>query len=67
MYVHLERQKLAKIQKNVVAELKELSKLKDEFLSVCSHDLRSPLNGIMGFTDIMLREEKTIPGTETHA
>ena len=35
-------------------ELKELDKLKDEFLSNTSHELRTPLNGIAGLADAML-------------
>ena len=38
-------------------ELKKLSDMKDEFLSVASHDLRSPFNGILGFSEILLNEK----------
>ena len=36
------------------AELKQLDKLKDEFLSNTSHELRTPLNGIAGLADALL-------------
>jgi len=35
-------------------ELKELDKLKDDFLSNTSHELRTPLNGIIGIADSMI-------------
>ncbi|MDH5560400.1 MAG: response regulator, partial [Deltaproteobacteria bacterium] len=54
--VHLESRVLNKKLFEQVQELKHLNKLKDEFLTVTSHDLKSPLNGILGFTRIMLDE-----------
>lgn len=35
-------------------ELKELDKLKDDFLSNTSHELRTPINGIIGIADSMV-------------
>ena len=37
-------------------ELERLSKIKDEFVSIVSHDLRSPINVIQGFAKVMLPE-----------
>jgi len=37
-------------------ELKQLSQMKDDFLSVASHDLRSPFNGILGFSEVLLTD-----------
>jgi len=60
LFVHLERLKLNKLQKENIHNVKSLYKLKDEFLSVCSHDLRSPLNGILGSTELLLEEDGII-------
>ncbi|XPV75350.1 MAG: response regulator [Desulfovibrio sp.] len=40
-----------------VKRLKELSTLKDHFLGVAAHDLRSPLSGVRSFVDLMLSED----------
>ncbi|MGH2532695.1 MAG: ATP-binding protein [Thermomicrobiales bacterium] len=39
-----------------IAALKEAARLKDEFLSVVSHELRSPLTPILGFVQLVARE-----------
>lgn len=41
-------------------ELEKLSRIKDEFVSIVSHDLRSPIGVIQGFAKVMLPDaEKT--------
>jgi signal transduction histidine kinase len=37
-------------------ELRELDRLKDEFVSLVSHDLRTPLTSIVGYVDLILDE-----------
>ena len=41
-----------------VLDLKRLSKLKDDFLSITSHDLRSPLSGLLGSADLLMQSEE---------
>ena len=39
-----------------IAELKQASQLKDEFVSIVSHELRSPLTPIRGFVQLVAKE-----------
>ncbi|MFA7288975.1 MAG: PAS domain S-box protein [Melioribacteraceae bacterium] len=43
--------------KTFTENLKELNETKDRFISIISHDLRTPFSSILGFTDILLNEE----------
>lgn len=44
-------------QKMVESKLRRADKAKDEFFAVLSHELRSPLNVILGYTDLLKRRE----------
>ncbi len=46
------------------SRLKELYKIKDNFLSNISHELRTPLTSIMGYTELIL--EENITGDQRH-
>ncbi len=38
-------------------KLREINEAKDRFISIISHDLRSPFSSILGFTKLMLEQE----------
>ncbi len=38
-------------------DLKKLNETKDRFISIISHDLRTPFSSILGFTDMLLTEK----------
>jgi len=46
------------------SDLKELNKSKDKFFSIVAHDLRSPFQGMLGFTDLILDELDTLSKAE---
>jgi PAS domain S-box-containing protein len=58
--LHLEQEEAAR------RDAERASAMKDEFLAILSHELRSPLQGILGWLTV-LRELRTDPAQQDHA
>jgi len=52
--IHLRASQMARSLRGKVEELEALSRIKDEFLAVTSHDIRSPLQGILGYCEMLI-------------
>jgi two-component system, sensor histidine kinase and response regulator len=51
--------------KNLTKQLIELNENKDHFISILSHDLRSPFNSLLGFADLLRKKVKEYPLEKT--
>lgn len=49
----IERDRLLQLEQTARAEAERANRIKDEFLAVLSHELRSPLNPILGWTKLL--------------
>ena len=61
-----EREKNEMLSK-VNQELQEANRLKNEFLSIAAHDLKNPLQSILGFADIMQESHTTLEQAKAYA
>jgi signal transduction histidine kinase len=54
-------------QRAAVAELERLNRAKSDFVSIVSHEFRTPLTGIQGFSEMMKSDELTLDEMREYA
>lgn len=60
MYLTRHENKLLHIQNELYAthhEAQKANRAKSDFLAMMSHDIRTPMNGVLGFTDLLLETD----------
>jgi signal transduction histidine kinase/DNA-binding response OmpR family regulator len=55
--ITIENTRLYEAEQNARNQAEEANRVKDQFLAILSHELRSPLNAILGWSKILLRQE----------
>jgi signal transduction histidine kinase len=54
-------------QRRAVGELERLNRAKSDFVSIVSHEFRTPLTGIQGFSEMMANEDLTLEEMREYA
>ncbi len=65
LWLILERYRRA--TRETYRKIEQLSRLRGEFVSIVSHEFRTPLTGVQGFSELMRDEELTIPEMREYA
>ena len=60
----IERKLQERERENLIRELKKINESKDSLFSLISHDLRSPFNSLLGFSEILATEYETLTRDE---
>ncbi len=62
----IERRRVEIEKNNLIEKLSELNASKDKLISIISHDLRSPFNSLLGFSEILTTEYDSLTHDEIH-
>ena len=60
----IERKRVEQEKNELIEKLRYLNSTKDKLISIISHDLRSPFNSLLGFSEILITEFDTLTHDE---